>query len=198
MRRLLRHNLADSIDNPLKKGLTLIKGPSMKTAIRILPLITVLLAQAPVLAADGNGFTKEDRELLRHLAIRTERHDATLSEFKDSVDKRFEQVDKRLSDFKDSVDKRFEQVDQRFEQVDKRLEFMQDLMIAMLAVFGSLCGVFVGLLLWDRKTFMERAKESAMRELETKWRINDWLRALRTYSEKKPDFAEILRRHNLL
>ncbi|MEF3168640.1 MAG: hypothetical protein K6360_04800 [Deltaproteobacteria bacterium] len=170
----------------------------MKTAIRILPLITVLLAQAPVLAADGNGFTKEDRELLRHLAIRTERHDATLSEFKDSVDKRFEQVDKRLSDFKDSVDKRFEQVDQRFEQVDKRLEFMQDLMIAMLAVFGSLCGVFVGLLLWDRKTFMERAKESAMRELETKWRINDWLRALRTYSEKKPDFAEILRRHNLL
>ncbi len=189
----------------------------MKTAIQSLMLIiAVLLAQAPVLAADGNGFTKEDRELLRHLAIRTERLDATLSEFKDAVDKRFEQtdkslsdfkdsvdmrfeqVDKRLSDFKDSVDMRFEQVDKRLEQVDKRLEFMQDLMIAMLAVFGSLCGVFVGLLLWDRKTFMERAKEAAMRELETKWKINEWLGALRTYSEKKPDLAEILRRHNLL
>ncbi|MEJ5228159.1 hypothetical protein [Thermodesulfovibrio sp.] len=37
--------------------------------------------------------------------------------------------------------------------IDKRLEFIQNLMIAMIGVFGGLCGVFVGLLLWDRRTF---------------------------------------------
>lgn len=131
-------------------------------------------------AADETALTREDRQLLTDILIRIERIDATLTELKDSVDNRFEQIDKR------------------FEQVDKRFGFMQNLMIGMLAVFGSLCGVFVGLLLWDRKTFMERAKEAAMRELEDKWRINDWIHAFRIYAQDKPDLEAILKKCHLL
>lgn len=84
------------------------------------------------------------------------------------------------------------------ESVDKRLEFMQNLMIAMIGVFGGLCGVFVGLLLWDRRTFKERAKEEAMKELEKKYRLGEWINAFREYAKTKEDLAEILRKLNLL
>ncbi|GAB5046943.1 hypothetical protein [Thermodesulfovibrio sp. TK110] len=105
-------------------------------------------------------------------------------------DKSFTQEDKErliriettLKEFKESVDK-------RFEQIDKRLEFIQNIMIGMLGVFGGLCGVFVGLLLWDRKTFKEKAKEEAMKEIEAKYRIGDWITALREYSKKKKGAA---------
>lgn len=91
--------------------------------MKLTTILLILLIFAAT-AAFAKDFTQEDRERLIRL-------ETTLREFKDSVDK-------------------------RFEQIDRRLEFMQNLMIAMLGVFGGLCGVFVGLLLWDRKTLAGR------------------------------------------
>lgn len=104
-----------------------------------------------VLAFAGSsetGFTQADKDRM----IRIE---ATLQTYMQQNDKRLSDmqasIDKRLSDTQASMDKRLSDMqaasDMCFEQIDKRLEFMQNLMIGMLAVFGSLCGVFVGLLL---------------------------------------------------
>lgn len=114
-----------------------------------------------------------------------------IEEIRTVVKEEIAHVDKRIDMLERSVDK-------RFEQIDKRLEFMQNLMIGMLAVFGSLCGVFVGLLLWDRKTFKEKAKEEAMRELEQKWRIGDWIGAFKEYAASNKELAEILKKCHLL
>jgi len=114
---------------------------------------------------DNHGFTQKDREVLVALKVKVE-----------EMDKRFEQ--------------RFQEIDKRFEQIDKRFEFIQNLLIAMLGVFGGLCGAFVGLLLWDRKTFKDRAKEEALREIEEKSRV---MKALKKYSEVEPKMAEVLR-----
>ena len=67
----------------------------------------------------------------------------------------------------------------KVDEIDKRFEFIQNLLIAMLAVFGGLCGTFVGLLLWDRKTFKEKAKEEAVREIEERSKIT---KALKQYA----------------
>jgi len=123
--------------------------------------------------ADDNGFTQKDRELLISLNVKVE-----------EIDKRFEQIDKR-----------FEQIDKRFEQIDKRFEFIQELLVAMLAVFGGLCGVFVGLLLWDRKTFKDKAKEEAVREVEERSNV---IKALKKYAEVDPKMADVLRSLGLL
>jgi hypothetical protein len=134
------------------------------------------------------GFTQADRERLVRL-------EATLQTY-------MHQNDKRLDDMQRTTNQRLDDlqrsVDQRFTQMDKRLEFMQNLMIGMLAVFGSLCGVFVGLLLWDRKTFKEKAKEEALKELEEKWRISAWIEAFKTYARGEPRLAEILKGVHLL
>ncbi len=144
----------------------------MQRVVFILALIITVNFVIPSYAKDV-PFTQDDRDRLIRL-------EATLAEFKNSVDKRFEQIDKR------------------FEQIDKRLEFMQNLMIGMLAVFGGLCGVFVGLLLWDRKTFKEKAKEEAMRDLEQKWRIGDWIGAFKEYAASNKELEEILKKCHLL
>ncbi|MEM1986709.1 MAG: hypothetical protein QXQ24_08235 [Nitrososphaeria archaeon] len=92
---------------------------------------------------------------------------------------------------------RLVRVEVKLTEMDKRLEFMQNLMIAMIGVFGGLCGVFVGLLLWDRRTFKEKAKEEAMREIEKKYKIDDWIAALKEYAKDKDDLASILKKLNL-
>ena len=152
-------------------------------------LFCLLLSLIYVPAVFGEaGFTQADRERLVRL-------EATLQTY-------MQQNDKRLDDLQRSTDQRFDDMqrttNQRFDQMDKRLEFMQNLMIGMLAVFGSLCGVFVGLLLWDRKTFKEKAKEEALKELEEKWRISAWIEAFKTYARGEPRLAEILKGVHLL
>lgn len=44
--------------------------------------------------------------------------DGRLDEFKESVNRRFDEVDRRF----DEVDRRFDEVDRRFEEVDRRFE----------------------------------------------------------------------------
>ena len=135
-------------------------------------LLLILMGMSTGIFAEEVPFTLEDRDRL----IRME---TTLREFKESIDKRFEQVDKR------------------FEQVGKRLEFIQNLMIGMLAVFGSLCGVFVGLLLWDRKTFKEKAKEEAVKAVE-EGKLKVILESLREYANVEPRLKDALKKFNLL
>ena len=128
-------------------------------------LLLILMGMSTGIFAEEVPFTLEDRDRL----IRME---TTLREFKESIDK-------------------------RFEQVDKRLEFMQNLMIGMLAVFGSLCGVFVGLLLWDRKTFKEKAKEEAVKAVE-EGKVKVILESLREYANVEPRLKDALKKFNLL
>ena len=135
-------------------------------------ILLILMGMSTGIFAEEVPFTLEDKDRL----IRME---TTLREFKESIDRRFEQVDKR------------------FEQVDKRLEFIQNLMIGMLAVFGSLCGVFVGLLLWDRKTFKEKAKEEAVKAVE-EGKVKVILESLREYANVEPRLKDALKKFNLL
>ena len=107
--------------------------------MRLLPQIvgfTVLLALIGHLGtsarAEAIPFTLEDRDRL----IRIE---ATLKEFKDSVDHRFEQVDKR------------------FEQIDRRFADVVNFMWLLGSVLGGLVAVTIGFAVWDRRTALTPA-----------------------------------------
>jgi|GEM_PF-1094905 len=160
--------------------------------MRLLAVLFIFLITPSFLRAE---LTKKDLEEIRAIVKEEISHvEKRLDLLERSVDKRLEQFDKRL----EQLDKRFEQIDKRFEQIDKRLGFIENLMIGMLGVFGGLCGVFVGLLLWDRRTFKDKAKEEAMRELEQKWRISEWINALKGLAEEDERLKEILKKWHLL
>ncbi len=87
-----------------------------------------------------NSFTQEDRERLIRLEV-------ALKEFKDSVDKRFEQIEKRFAEFRDYVDKRFEQ--------------MISFLWILSAIFVGIVGVTIGFAIWDRKTMVRPFESKA-------------------------------------
>jgi ferritin-like metal-binding protein YciE len=65
--------------------------------------------------------------------------EATLKEFKKSVEKRFEQTDKR-----------FERVDKRFEQVDKRMASKITFIKILVGIFTAMTIATIGFAIWDR------------------------------------------------
>ncbi len=157
----------------------------MKRFLILFPILIILFQYS--FGKDTN-FTQEDRERLIRL-------EATLKEFKDSVEKRFEQVDKRFIEFRDYVDKRFEQIDKRFKQVMTFLWILS-------AIFVGIVGVTIGFAIWDRRT-MVRPFESKVREMEeellsNKEKLHQFITALKSLAENDEKVAKILRELKIL
>jgi len=114
-------------------------------------------------------FTEQDRQMLQSLDKRLAVLEATLKEFKESVDKRFEQVDKRFEQIDkrfeqvdkrfEDIDKRFEQVDKRFEDVHKRLDLITRFMEILAAVFTAIAVATIGFAIWDRRTALKPVEQ---------------------------------------
>ena len=143
--------------------------------------ILLVLAVSFKVQAKEISFTQEDRERLIRL-------EATMKEFKDAVDKRFEQIDKRF----EQIDKRFEQIDKRFEEfrnyVDKRFEQMMTFLWILSAVFVGIVAVTIAFALWDRRTML--------RPLEDK--INHLISLLKEIAKTDEKVAEALRKFGFL
>ncbi|MEW6687078.1 MAG: hypothetical protein AB1393_12895 [Candidatus Edwardsbacteria bacterium] len=133
---------------------------------------------APRLLAKEVPFTLDDRDRL----IRME---TTLREFKDAVDKRFEQVDKR------------------FEQVDKRFEQMMTFMWMLVAIFVGVTGATIGFAIWDRRSML-KPFEVKTKEIEEKIRemkegmLTNLVYSLREMAKEDARIQDALRKFNLL
>jgi|SRR3990172_4009510 len=161
---------------------------ALRTFTKVFLFFWLMGMSSPIWAQEV-PFTLQDRDRLIRL-------EATLKEFKDSVDKRFEQVDKRFGEFKDSVDKRFEQVDKRFEQLFTFLWIIS-------GIFTALTVFTIGFAIWDRRT-MIRPFEAKTKELEEKIEemdekgLKSLINSLREIAKADSRVAEALKKFNLL
>ncbi len=104
-------------------------------------------------------------------------------------------VEATLREFKESVDKRIESVDRRIDSVDKRIERLETVMMGGFGLlFTSMIGL-VGFVLWDRRTALAPAIRRS-RELEE--RAERIERALREMAQQDPRVAEALKHVGLL
>lgn len=145
----------------------------MKGIIIVMTGLTILLLIYSVAQGNEVAFTREDRERL----IRVE---VTLKEFKDAVDKRFEQVDKR------------------FEQVEQRFGDMISFMSIITGIFTAIMIANMGFAYWDRRTIIRKAKMESVEEIERSGKLKDIIYALRELAKKNSDVAEILQKFHLL
>lgn len=154
----------------------------------------------------------EEPSIDQEVRERLIRVEVTLKEFKDSmekrfeemredmnmrfeqVDKRFEQVDKRF----EQVDKRFEQVDKRFEQVDRRFQDMISFMSIITGLFTAIMIANIGFAYWDRRTIIRKAKVESVEEIEKSGKLKDIIYALRELAKRNSEVAEILQKFHLL
>ena len=144
---------------------------AMRRLKRLNNVPKVIFSFSPGAWAREVPFTLEDRDRL----IRME---ATIKEFKEAVDKRFEQVDKR------------------FEQM---IAFMWMLVVIFVGVTGST----IGFAIWDRRT-MIRPFEVKTKEIEEKIkemdeeRLTKLIHSLREIAKVDSKVAEALKKFNLL
>ena len=104
-------------------------------------------------------------------------------------------VEATLKEFKESVDKRIEGIDKRIDSVDKRIERLETVMMGGFGLlFTSMVGL-VGFVLWDRRTALAPAVRRSRELEEREERIE---RALREIAQKDPRVAEALKHVGLL
>lgn len=194
------HGAGSEVDSPRAVGEGFEPGRGMVSAVSKPFLVAVLIGLVsglwPLTAGSQEvPYTLADRDRL----IRVE---ATLQEFKQAVDHRFEAVEQRFASLEkrfegrfESVEGRFESIEKRFESVEKRLERLESVMLGGFGLlFTSMIGL-VGFVLWDRRSALAPAIRKN-KELEEQG--EQLKRALRELAQHDPHVAEALKHVGLL
>ena len=108
----------------------------------------LVLVLGSVAFAEPVQLGEQDREMLRSLDKRMAVLEATLKEFKESVEKRFEQIDKR-----------FEQIDKRFEQADRRMDSIMTVIQMLAGIFTAMTIATIGFAIWDRRSALRPVEQ---------------------------------------
>ena len=111
----------------------------------------------------------------------------TLGEIKGEL----KQINKRIDD----TNRRIGEVNRSLNQ---RIDKLIDIMIGITVTFAGLVGVTMGLVFWDRKTLLAKAKEMTIKEIEQEGRLKDLICALRKLAKTDPKLAKVLQQFNLL
>ena len=173
----------------------------MKRLLAILVVVSLLLSGTAYGGKRG-GITNE---MIYAKLLEIEKRQAVLEaqfrEFKESVDKRFEEVNKRFEE----VDKRFEQVDKRFGELrgdmNARFDQLYTFLWIITAIFTALVVAVIGFAYWDRRTIIRKAREETIEEVERLYevsRLRELLKALRELAREDRRLAEVLRNFGLL
>ncbi len=121
------------------------------------------------------------------------------------MDGRINTLEAKLDERFRGIDQRFASIDQRFADIDKRLDFMQNLMLVLVAgVFG-----LIGFVVWDRYSTLrpldlrlKRIEEELERDLELKSpegsRLTRLIHALRELAKTNEEVAAVLKSFSLL
>ena len=136
-----------------------------------------------------------DREIIERLTRLEEGQKA----IKEEMNRRFDEMNKRFEERFEAIDKRFDEMNRRFEQrfdeMDKRITDLVHTANTMMVVFGGLVVAMMGLVFWDRRTLIEKAKEVTVKHIETDSRL---IRVLRELSKTDKRLAEVMKTFGLL
>lgn len=183
--------------------------------MKILILLAFCLYSLPAFPVDVAPRIS-DREIIESLAelkagqkALEERMDQRFTTMQQQMDLRFttmqQQIDLRFTTMQEQIDQRFAAIDQRFASIDQRFEFLQQLMLVMIAsIFG-----LIGFIVWDRYTTLRpmdqrlrRIEEDLEKDLELKApdgsRIIRLIHALRELSKEDKKLEAVLRSFSLL
>ena len=95
-----------------------------------------------------------------------------------------------------AIDKLNDRIDKLGQELNGRID---NLWIAMLGGFLGVMAFIGGLVFWDRRTFMSRAREGLRAEMaEDKYKIEGIIAALKKLGEEFPHVRETLRSFRLL
>jgi uncharacterized membrane-anchored protein YhcB (DUF1043 family) len=83
-----------------------------------------------------DGIEQRNDTRLQAIEAHLDRQDKDLQDFKENVDKRFEQVDTRLDKFEASVDKRYEHVYGQLADINANMVEMRNILASLVATLS--------------------------------------------------------------
>ena len=86
-------------------------------------------------------------------------------------------------------------MDVKFESIQKQIDQLSTLFYWGFGILITLFIFMLGYMIWDRRTTLQPALDKAT---DADAKSTNLIRALREYSKKHPDLAEILRTHGIL
>ena len=86
-------------------------------------------------------------------------------------------------------------IDVKFESIQKQIDQLCTLFYWGFGILITLFIFMIGYMIWDRRTALQQALDKAT---DADAKSTNLIRALREYSKKHPDLAEILRTHGIL
>ncbi|MDT8364106.1 MAG: hypothetical protein RQ714_05580 [Nitrosomonas sp.] len=159
---------------------------------KIILLLSIMLA-LPAAAVDVAPRIS-DREIIE-----------SLTEIKAGQKALEDKMNIRFTAMQEQIDQRFTSIDHRFASIDQRFEFLQQLMLVMIAgVFG-----LIGFIVWDRYTTLRpmnerlrRIEEDLENDLELRApdgsRLIRMVHALRELAKEDKKLESVLRSFSLL
>ncbi len=136
-----------------------------------------------------------DREIIQRLTRLEEGQKA----LREEINKRFEEMNKRFEERFEAIDRRFEEMNRRFEErfdeMDKRITDLVHTANTIVMVFGGLVVAMMGLVFWDRRTLIEKAKDVTVKHIESDSRL---IKVLRELSKTDKRLAEVMKTFGLL
>ena len=107
-----------------------------------------------------------------------------------------DRIDKLGNELNDRIDKLGNELNGRIDKINERIDH---LWITMLGGFLGVMAFIGGIVFWDRRTFVRRAKDEIRGELSgDREKLEAMLAAMRKLSDSFPDVREALRSFSLL
>ena len=135
----------------------------------------------------GISYGKVTNEMIYEKLLLIEKRQAILEaqfkEFKEATNKRFEDMNKRFEELREDMNARFQEV----------ISFLK----IMTGVFGGLVVGILAFALWDRRSFIRKAKEEMDKEWEVS-KVKPLIQALRELAKEDPKVAKVLKDFHLL
>jgi hypothetical protein len=106
----------------------------------------------------------------------------------EAIDAKMEAIDVKMEALETKIDVKFDSIQKQIDQLSMLFYWG----------FGILITLFIfmlGYMIWDRRTALQPALDKAT---DADAKSANLIRALREYSKKHPDLAEILRTHGIL
>jgi len=121
------------------------------------------------------------------------------------MDKRFTEIDKRFTEINQKFNKidqkfilinqRFDEISRRFKDINQRFDDMFRYLNILAAIFTTLTASVLAFAFWDRRTTVSRAKEEAVREIETSGKL---ISVLRERAKTDSELRQILKKYDLM
>ncbi len=181
----------------------------MRKLIYLLFIVSILCVASSAYAKDlpsnasigGIPFTQEDRDRLIRL-------EAKVEEGLKATNQRIDGLEKSVNQGIDDVNKRIDGLEKSVNQrIDGVRDEIRDLKTFMLRGFGILfggMGILIGFVIWDRRTTVApvaralkekegEIEELKKREVEIEKRERNIEEILRSYAQKEPRLAELMK-----